>query len=516
MDLEHPDEGAFGKDGLRLLIDAVTDYAIYRLDASGRVASWNAGAQRFKGYTAAEIVGQHFSRFYLPEDRAAGIPETALRTAATEGKFEAEGWRVRKDGSRFWAHVVIDPIRSPSGDLIGYAKITRDLTERREAQARLDEAREQLFQAQKMESLGQLTGGIAHDFNNILAAILGSVELARKRADGDADPRLVQMLENAAQAARRGVTLTQRLLAFARRQDLKPEPVDVKRLFDDMRHILDRTLDGSSNLMVHFPEVLGAVLVDPVQLEMALLNLVVNARDAMPDGGPITVSARDAVLMEVNAFGLPAGRYVAVSVADRGEGMDEATLVRAIEPFFTTKGVGKGTGLGLPMVLGLAEQSGGRLELESTVGQGTTATIWLPVTEVAVEREILKKSDAPPTAAARALRVLAVDDDALVLMNTEAILLDMGHTVEVAHSGTRALDRLRGEAAFDLLVTDQSMPGMTGAKLIEVARRERPDLKVLLVTGYAELPAGTAAGVPCIAKPFSPSQLEEAVQAIIA
>jgi len=283
-----------------------------------------------------------------------------------------------------------------------------------------------------------------------------------------------------------------------------------------MRHILDRTLDGSSNLMVHFPEVLGAVLVDPVQLEMALLNLVVNARDAMPDGGPITVSARDAVLMEVNAFGLPAGRYVAVSVADRGEGMDEATLVRAIEPFFTTKGVGKGTGLGLPMVLGLAEQSGGRLELESTVGQGTTATIWLPVTEVAVEREILKKSDAPPTAAARALRVLAVDDDALVLMNTEAILLDMGHTVEVAHSGTRALDRLRGEAAFDLLVTDQSMPGMTGAKLIEVARRERPDLKVLLVTGYAELPAGTAAGVPCIAKPFSPSQLEEAVQAIIA
>ena len=518
MDSRPKDESAFGNDDFRLLVNAVTDYAIYMLDALGHVASWNAGAQRFKGYTASEIVGQHFSRFYLPEDRAAGIPEKALRTAATEGKFEAEGWRVRKDGSRFWAHVVIDPIRSPSGEVIGYAKITRDLTERRETQARLDQAREQLIQAQKMEALGQLTGGIAHDFNNILAAILGSLELARRQVDAGADSRLALMLDNATQAALRGATLTQRMLAFARRQDLKPEAVDVKRLVDGMRDMLERALDVPANLMIHFPASLGAVLVDPGQLEMALLNLAVNARDAMPKGGPITFSARDQVLAEVNALGLPGGRYVALSVADRGEGMDEDTLARAVEPFFTTKGVGKGTGLGLPMVQGLAEQSGGRLELASTLGEGTTVTLWLPAADTAphtiVERELVPPAEAPASAAVRALRILAVDDDALVLMNTEAMLQDMGHIVTIAYSGAQALDRLRGEAGFDLLITDQSMPGLTGAELIEIASRERPGMKALLVTGYAELPAGTATDVPRLAKPFTQADLEGAMRAL--
>jgi PAS domain S-box-containing protein len=514
MDSRPKHESVFGNDDFRLLVNAVTDYAIYMLDAHGHVASWNAGAQRFKGYTASEIVGQHFSRFYLDEDRAAGVPEKALRTAASEGKFEAEGWRVRKDGSRFWAHVVIDPIRTPSGEVIGYAKITRDLTERRAAQDRLDRTREQLFQAQKMESLGQLTGGVAHDFNNILAAILGSLELARRRVDAGADSRLALLLDNATQAALRGATLTQRMLSFARRQDLRPEAVDMKRLVDGMSDMLERTLDVPANLMVHFPVDLAAVLVDPGQLEMALLNLAVNARDSMPHGGPITISARDQMLAEDNALGLPGGRYVAVSVADRGEGMDEATQARAIEPFFTTKGVGKGTGLGLPMVQGLAAQSGGRLQLESIVGTGTTATLWLPAAAAAAQRVAAKPAEAPAVATVRALRILAVDDDALVLMNTEAMLEDLGHQVVIAYSGAQALDRLRGGPGFDLLITDQSMPGMTGAALIEVAGREWPGMKVMLATGYAELPAGTATGVPRLAKPFMQAELEGALRAL--
>ena len=512
MNSSFDNDGPLGNDGFRLLVNAVTDYAIYMLDSGGHVASWNAGAQRFKGYTASEIVGQHFSRFYLPEDRAAGIPRKALETAATTGKFEAEGWRLRKDGSRFWAHVVIDPIKTDSGEVIGYAKITRDLSERRATQAQLDEARERLQQAQKMESLGQLTGGIAHDFNNILAAILGSLELARKRADGDA--RQLQMLDNATLAARRGATLTQRMLAFARRQDLSPEAVDVKTMMDAMRDMLDRTLGAIANLIVYLPPSLGSVLVDRNQLEMALLNLIVNARDSMPNGGPITISARDEALAEANVLKLPAGRYVALSVADRGDGMDAEVLARAIEPFFTTKGVGQGTGLGLPMVQGLAEQSGGRLVLESEVGEGTTATLWLPVVARSTER-VFASSAAAQKEPAQSVRILAVDDDVLVLMNTETMLQEFGHAVKLAYSGPQALDMLRREA-FDLLVTDQSMPVMTGATLIETARRERPELKVLLVTGYSDLPPGTAVGVARLGKPFTQAELQKAVDGVLA
>src|SRR5215212_752224 len=300
----------------RLLVEAVTDYAIYMLDANGIVTSWNPGAQRFKGYTAAEIVGQHFSRFYTAEDRETELPKHALETAAREGKFEAEGWRVRKDGTRFWAWVVIDPIRSPSGEIVGYAKITRDLTERKEAQQRLERTREALLQAQKMEAIGQLTGGIAHDFNNLLMAVLGSLELMRKRLPDD--PKLLSLLENAVRGAQRGASLTKRMLAFARRQELKQEPVDIPELVRGMTELLQRSIGSAVTIETRFPLSIRQVFADANQLEMVLLNLAVNARDAMPSGGQIVIAARQQEIGIGN--GLKPGSYVCLSVSDTGAG----------------------------------------------------------------------------------------------------------------------------------------------------------------------------------------------------
>ena len=288
------DELRQSQEQFRLLVQGVTDYAIYMLNPEGMITNWNLGAQRIKGYAPEEIIGAHFSKFYTDEDREAGEPQRALETAAREGRFEKEGWRVRKDGSRFWANVVIDAIRDDRGELIGYAKITRDITERKKSQELLEGAREALLQSQKMEAIGQLTGGIAHDFNNLLMAVLGSLELMRKRLPDD--PKLMALLENAVQGAQRGSTLTKRMLAFARRQELKKEAIDIPELVRGMSDLLQRSLGPSVVIETHFPLVSKPVLGDANQLEMILLNLTVNARDAMPDGGQIVIATREEVL----------------------------------------------------------------------------------------------------------------------------------------------------------------------------------------------------------------------------
>jgi PAS domain S-box-containing protein len=493
----------------RLLVDSITDYAIYMLDETGIVSSWNAGAQRFKGYAAAEIIGQHFSRFYTEEDRQTGLPARALRTAATEGRFEQEGWRVRKDGTRFWTHVVIDPIRSPAGNVIGFAKITRDLTERRESQLALEQARQALFQSQKLEAIGQLTGGIAHDFNNLLMAILGSLELVRKRVPED--PRITPFVDNAMQGAQRGVSLTQRMLAFARRQELKTEAVDIGSLVRGMQDLMERSIGPTIRIQTRFARDLPLASTDMVQLEAALLNLVLNARDAMPGGGVITIEAH-----EDNELPLPPDtprRYVSLSVTDTGHGMDEDTLGRVLEPFFTTKGVGKGTGLGLSMVHGLAQQSGGQLRLTSQPDEGTTVEILLPVADGSA-RTARAEGDPAPVASQTAvgLTVLAVDDDSLVLLNTCAMLEDMGHRVLQAMSGLEALEIIERGDPIDLLVSDQAMPGMTGLQLLNAARALRPGLPVILATGYAELPPGADASLHRLAKPFRQADLAAMIE----
>jgi len=486
-----------------LLVQGVTDYAIYLLDAGGHVATWNPGARRIKGYEQAEIVGEHFSRFYTEEDRAAGEPARALETAARDGRFEKEGWRVRKDGTRFWANVVIDPIRGNDGQIRGFAKITRDITERRDNEQKLAKAREALFQSQKMDAIGQLTGGVAHDFNNLLSAIIGSLELVRRRVADD--PRVLPLVSNALQAAERGASLTKRMLAFARRQELQAEPTDIRLLVSGMADLLDRSLGASIEIVIRHASAIGPVMVDRNQLEMAVLNLAVNARDAMPNGGLLVLDAHEDALAIDNPLGLAPGRYAVLSVIDRGEGMDEATLQRAIEPFFTTKGVGKGTGLGLSMAHGVAEQLGGRLQLRSKAGEGTTASLWLPVLRQA-PRVIEPAQAQAVTPDLAPLEILVVDDDALVLMNTAAMLEDRGHRVTSAYSAREALDLLQ-RRKFDLLVTDQGMPGMSGAELIEQVQREQPGLAIVLATGYAELPPGIAVNVPRLAKPFTQEQL---------
>ena len=489
----------------RRLVESVTDYAIYMLDSRGYVTSWNAGAQRFKGYTPEEIIGQHFSRFYTPEDRATNLPGRALEISAREGKFEAEGWRLRRDGSRFWAHVVIDPIRDDEGRLTGYAKVTRDLTERKLAQETLEKAREALFQSQKMDAVGQLTGGVAHDFNNLLMAVMGSLELLRKRLPND--PQITRLLDNAVLGAKRGASLTQRMLAFARRQELDAQPLDLAGLVIGMSELLERSLGGAVQLKLEMAAGLPQVRADENQLELALLNLSVNARDAMPNGGVIRIHAGTAQARESD--GLVPGSYLRLTVEDSGEGMSEEVLARATEPFFTTKGVGKGTGLGLSMVHGMAAQMGGRLVLKSVPGRGTTAEIWLPATSGD------SAADAPNTreaqaASARPLRVLAVDDDGLVLFNTSAMLEDLGHTVLEAVSGAEALAILKREKV-DLVITDQAMPKMTGMQLLETIRAEWPGLPVILATGYAELPGGAGAGLPRLNKPFTEQELARAI-----
>ncbi|TCL68361.1 PAS domain-containing sensor histidine kinase [Rhizobium sp. BK251] len=494
----------------RILVQGVTDYAIYMLDPDGLVSNWNAGAQRIKGYMPEEILGQHFSRFYTDEDRARGEPQRSLETARREGRFESEGWRQRKDGTRFWASVVVDAIRDERGELLGFAKVTRDISEKRQAQQALERAREELFQSQKMEALGQLTGGIAHDFNNLLMAVLGSLEIVRRRLPEDSP--IAPLIANAVQGAQRGAALTQRLLAFSRRQTLQMDAIEVPALIAGMTDLLQRSLGATAFLETRFPPDLPSVMTDYNQLETAILNLVVNARDAMLSGGLISITAYEETVSPGQAAVLRPGRYVCISVKDEGEGMDAETLAQAAAPFFTTKGVGKGTGLGLSMVQGLVEQSGGGLVLRSGKGKGTTVELWLPVATDGAKLASAEKS-APSKSAAheqRSLRILVVDDDSLVLKNTTLMLVDLGHSVLEAEGGEEALDILRHQRV-DLVVSDHAMPRMTGSQLAEIIRGEWPQLPIILVTGYAELPAGSSPDLPRLGKPFSQEQLAETI-----
>lgn len=495
----------------RLLVQGLADYAIYMLDIDGRVSNWNAGARRIKGYSADEIIGEHFSRFYTVEDREAGEPARALEIARSEGRYEREAQRVRKDGERFWASVVIDAIHDDEGDLVGFAKITRDITERMNTQRELEQAREAFYQSQKMESLGQLTGGIAHDFNNLLMAVLGSLELMRKRLPDD--PKLDQLLDNAVLGAQRGAALTQRMLSFARRQELKLEPVDTVALVKGLQGLLERTLGPSLVLSMRAIGNVHPARTDANQLELAIINLAVNARDAMAGGGAISITVREQVFEKPDDELAP-GLYVVLAVTDTGEGMDEETLAHATEPFFTTKGVGRGTGLGLSMVHGFAQQISGQLRLTSRKGEGTTAEIWMPaaIDGEASAPELLDSHASAMSASARPLVILAVDDDMLVQMNTVAMLEDFGHTVIEAMNGHEALNVLRERRDIDLVVTDYAMPHMNGRDLALAVKQLRPDLPVVLATGYAELPPGAEVEVFRLSKPFSQDELARAVE----
>jgi PAS domain S-box-containing protein len=507
----------------RLLVQSVVDYAIFMLDAEGFITNWNPGAERIKGYKASEIIGQHFSRFYTEEDRAAGVPARALATAAKEGKFEAEGWRVRKDGSRFWASVVIDPIRSESGEIIGFAKVTRDMTEARNTQEELRRAREQLFQMQKLEAVGQLTGGVAHDFNNLLTIIIGSLEIAQRNVEkGQIVPaQQMRLLGNALTGAKRAATLTQRLLAFARRQPLDPKPLNVNKFISGIGEFLQRILGESIHVEAVGSGGLWPVEVDPVQLESAILNLALNARDAMPDGGKLTVEASNIYLDQEYGRTNPEispGQYVVIAVSDTGIGMAPETVARAFEPFFTTKAVGQGTGLGLSQVYGFVKQSGGNVKVYSEVGEGTTIRIYLPrMTHETASTE----SDAQLLAASSGGEtILVVEDDPAVLEYIVEVLTGLNYAVLYAENGRVALEYIHNPSIhLDLLLTDVVMPGMNGRELADQARQKRPQMKVLFMTGYSQNAVvhhgRLDPGVNLIQKPLSESQLANRIRDVL-
>jgi len=360
----------------RLLVSGVTDCALYMLDPNGVVTSWNAGAQRIKGYAANEIIGQHFSRFYTERDRAAGVPARVLYTAAREGHFEADGWRVRKDGTLFWANVVVDPIHDEHGELVGFAKITRDITERRDAEIALQQAQMQQAHTQKMDALGQLTGGIVHDFNNLLAVVEGYVRLMKKKA-GD-DPEVVRATESVEHALRHGSVLTRQLLSFSRKQSDRSELVFLPDRVAAVCGMIASSIGPSLHLAADIGPETWPARVDPGELELALMNMVFNARDAMPGSGVITITAENLVLSRSDTNANLEGEFVALRVTDTGTGMSPDVLAKVFEPFFTTKGPEKGTGLGLAQVYGFAKQSAGAVEIESEPGKGTTVTVYLP------------------------------------------------------------------------------------------------------------------------------------------
>ena len=376
-----------------------------------------------------------------------------------------------------------------------------------------EEALAQLFEAQKLDTIGHLTGGVAHDFNNLLMVILTSLELIRRRIPEDEG--LQRLVNNAMQGAKRGATLTQRMLAFARRQELKPVAVDVTSLVLGMRDLLERSLGPTISLVCQFPEDLRSVLIDANQLELAILNLAVNARDAMPQGGTLSVSARLETIAQPSQS-LAAGSYVCLSIVDEGTGMDAQTLARATEPFFTTKGAGKGTGLGLPMVHGLAAQSGGRLLITSSVGTGTTVELWLPTAPTDAGSTTRPAAAVKDAERAPSMLIVAVDDDALVLEGTVSMLQDLGHKVLSANSGPQALDVILNEPDVSLLITDQVMPGMSGTQLIEQLASTRPRIPAILATGFGEAPETLGRRVLRLTKPYDQNQLAEAIRKVFA
>jgi PAS domain S-box-containing protein len=496
------------------LVQNVADYAIFMLDPDGYVANWNLGAERIKGYTRDEIVGQHFSRFYTQEDQLAGLPQQVLATARRDSRFEQESWRVRKDGSRFWANVVIDAMYDEQNELIGFAKITRDLTERRLVE-------EKLRHSQKMDAIGQLTGGIAHDFNNLLTVVIGNLELLGRSVAKSVQPnaRITRAIAAAMEGAQRGAALTKRLLAFSRQQDLQAKPIDPNRLVHRTADMLRRTLGERIRITTALAPDTGWIHADPVELENALLNLAVNARDAMPDGGTVTIETAnvDSVPSPGPRDDEADTRYVLIAVRDCGVGMDAEVVSKAFDPFFTTKEAGRGTGLGLSQVYGFVRQSEGQVLIDSRPGNGTTVRIYLPRMADDTEAPEADGWTAEVEQAQGSETILVVEDDDAVRAYSTDALRELGYRVLEAPNAGAALEILDRQADVRLLFTDIGLPGlMNGRQLRDEARHRRPGLKVLLTTGYirdsAMQPGRLEPGVTLINKPFSFADLTKIIR----
>ncbi|WP_137175428.1 PAS domain-containing protein [Massilia sp. HP4] len=487
------------------------------LDADGFMESSNPAWQATLGWTEDEVAATPFLDFIHPDDRAA--TETAWRDARDHGiramrienryRHQAGGWR--------W----LSWVAVPDGGKV-YCS-ARDISVERERQAELERAHEQLRHSQKMEAVGQLTGGLAHDFNNLLAGIAGSLDLVKLRLRQGRTDEIERYVAVAQGASRRAAALTHRLLAFSRRQTLAPRATCVNTLVDGLLDMIRRTVGPGVLVEPDYDATPWAALVDQSQLENALLNLCINARDAMPEGGRIVIATANRVLDPdaARACELPPGDYLVLSVADSGTGMAPGVLAKAFEPFFTTKPLGQGTGLGLSMIYGFARQSGGQVAIDSQVGQGTTVSIFLPRHRGAAEGGQAASAPEAAPQAGRGETILVVDDEPSVRMLVVDLLEDLGYQVLQAGDGAAGLALLQSTARIDLLVSDVGLPGMmNGRQMADAARIGRPWLKVLFITGYAEaalLDHGQLApGMSVLTKPFSIEAMAQRARELLA
>jgi PAS domain S-box-containing protein len=489
----------------QILIEGIVDYAIFLLDTAGRVASWNKAAEQITGYTVDEIIGKHFGIFYRPDERRAGEPNRALDWAVQKSKHDIEGWRIKKNGTLFFVTGTVTSIRDNNGNLIGFANVIRDATERRNTQEKLIQAREQLAMAQKMEAIGKLTGGIAHDFNNLLMIIGGNAQMFKRLLD----PKLPRAIEAIQTAAKRGESLTRQLLTFARRQHLSPTVIDLNACISNMRPMIESSLRGNIVCEENSDPTVWPVKVDLAELELAIVNIAVNARDAMPNGGTFRISIRNVPADPDGDF--PDEEFVAVAFSDSGTGIPPDLLSKIFDPFFTTKEVGKGTGLGLSQVYGFAHQSGGMVKADSRVGHGTTLTVYLPA--LPADAVIDDDSADLDTLHVRRPAVLIVDDSAEVAEVTSSLFDHLGYDTLYRESAEAALKLLAEGAKVDLVFSDIVMPGtIDGVGLASEIRAQYPNLPVILTTGYSDAARAAPAHLRILRKPFDSDALRGFVQ----
>jgi PAS domain S-box-containing protein len=495
----------------QVLIEGVVDYAIFALDKEGHVTSWNSTAQKIIGYTPEEIIGKHFGIFYRPDERRAGSPTRALESATQRGKHEVEGWRIRKNGTPFFITGSVSSSRDDAGNLIGFINILRDATERRDAEEKLVQAREQLAMSQKMEAIGKLTGGIAHDFNNLLMIIGGSVQIFARLLD----PKLPRAIEAIQNAAKRGESLTRQLLTFSRHQHLSPTVVDLNESIKNMRTMIESSLRGNIVYNENIGDGVSPVKVDLAELELAIVNIAVNARDAMPSGGAFTLSVNAVTADREIGDNRLGEAFFAIAFSDTGTGIPPNHLSKMFDPFFTTKEVGKGTGLGLSQVYGFAHQAGGTVTADSKVGQGTTIRVYLP--SCADEQITSKELSAARTKTRQSQRqtVLVVDDSADVADVTSSLFEHLGYETIYRDSAEAALKLLEAGTKIDLVFSDIVMPGtIDGVGLAREIRSRYPNLPIALTTGYSDAAKTAPPNLRILRKPFDTEALRDFIQDI--
>ena len=492
----------------QFLIDGVVDYAIFALDKEGHVTSWNSTAQKIMGYTPEEIVGKHFEIFYRPDERRAGSPTRALESASQKGKYEVEGWRIRKNGTLFFITGSVSSYRDGAGNLLGFIIILRDATERRDAEEKLVQAREQLAMSQKMEAIGKLTGGIAHDFNNLLMIIGGSAQVFARLLD----PKLPKAIEAIQTAAKRGETLTRQLLTFSRHQHLSPTVVDLNASIKNMRTMIESSLRGNIVYNENLGDGVWSVKVDIAELELAIVNIAVNARDAMPNGGTFTLSVNDVTVDQEIGDNRLRGVFFVIAFSDTGTGIPPNLMSKMFDPFFTTKEVGKGTGLGLSQVYGFAHQAGGTVTADSKVGQGTTITVYLPY---CADEQITSSPAKTKTQNSQRQTVLVVDDSVDVAEVTSSLFEHLGYETIYRDSAEAALQLLEAGTKVDFVFSDIVMPGtVDGVGLAREIRSRYPNLPVALTTGYSDAAIAAPSNLRILRKPFDAEALKDFIQDI--